>query len=107
MSKNLPSIKSSEKQSLANLQDTPHVDTSPSQPQSTSMSESDDEGPPPGYTRRLIPMIGIPADEIDENFDEAAWFKKLYDPDIIVVETTAVPRGWILVDGIYSSFWSY
>ena len=54
---------------------------------------------PPVYTRRLIPMKYIPVDEIDENFDEQAWFKKLYGPDIIVVATSGLPRGWILVDG--------
>ena len=44
-------------------------------------------------------MKYIPAEEIDENFDEQAWFKKLYVPDIIVVSTFGVPEGWILVDG--------
>ena len=44
-------------------------------------------------------MKYIPAEEIDENFDEQAWFKKLYGPDIIVVATSGLPRGWILVDG--------
>lgn len=55
--------------------------------------------PPPVYTRRLIPMKYIPAEEIDENFDEQTWFKKLYGPDIIVVSTFGLPEGWILVDG--------
>ena len=31
-------------------------------------------------------MIRIPADEIDENFDEDAWNKKVYGADIIVVD---------------------
>jgi hypothetical protein len=54
--------------------------------------------PKPGYTRRLIRMVLIPADE-DENFDEDAWNKKVYGPDVIIVDTHSVPKGWILVDG--------
>ena len=50
--------------------------------------------PKPGYTRRLIPMIRIPADEIDENFDEVAWNKKVYGADIIVVDKRSVPEGY-------------
>ena len=55
--------------------------------------------PKPGYTRRLIRMIRIPLDEIDEDFDEDAWNKKVYGPDIIVVDMRNVPKGWVLVDG--------
>jgi hypothetical protein len=55
--------------------------------------------PKPGYTRRLIRMIRIPLDEIDEDFDEAAWNKKVYGPDVIVVDMRNVPKGWVLVDG--------
>jgi len=46
-------------------------------------------------------MKYIPVDEIDENFDEQVWFKKLYGPDVIVVRTYGLPEGWILVDGDY------
>jgi hypothetical protein len=53
----------------------------------------------PGYTRRLIPMILIPLDEINENFDEDAWNKKAYGPDVIIVDRRLVPKGWVLVDG--------
>jgi hypothetical protein len=55
--------------------------------------------PKPGYTRRLIRMVRIPADEVDENFDEDAWNKKVYGPDVIIVSMRSVPKGWILVDG--------
>jgi hypothetical protein len=78
----------------------PNGETSASQRRPASVFGLDYDRPPPGYTRRLIPMIGIPADEVDENFDEVAWFKKLYGPDIIVVKTTYVPKEWVLVDGI-------
>lgn len=44
-------------------------------------------------------MICIPADEIDENFDQDAWNKQAYGPDVIVVDMHSVPKGWILVDG--------
>lgn len=55
--------------------------------------------PKPGYTRRLIRMIRIPWDEWHENFDEDAWNKKVYGPDIIIVDMRSVPKGWVLVDG--------
>jgi hypothetical protein len=55
--------------------------------------------PKPGYTRRLIRMVRIPADVVDENFDEDAWNKKVYGPDVIIVDMHSVPKGWILVDG--------
>ena len=48
---------------------------------------------------RLIPMKYLPVEEIDENFDEQAWIKKLYSPDIIVASTFGLPQGRILVDG--------
>ena len=49
--------------------------------------------PRPRYIRRLIPMIQIPADEIDENFDAAAWREKVYGPEIIIVHMVGVPKG--------------
>ena len=55
--------------------------------------------PKPGYTCRLIPIIRVPADEIDENFDEDAWNKKVFGADVIVVDMSSVPEGWVLVDG--------
>jgi len=55
--------------------------------------------PKPGHTRRLIRMVRVPADEVDENFDEDAWNKKVYGPDVIIVDMHSVPKGWILVDG--------
>ena len=72
---------------------------------STSQESSEEEysglwpDPKPGYTRRLISMIRIPIDQINENFDQDAWNKKVYGPDIIVVDMRAVPEGWVLVDG--------
>jgi len=65
----------------------------------TQIAESSENINAPIYTRRLIPMKYVPLNEIDENFDEKAWFKKLYGPDIIVVSTFGLPEGWILVDG--------
>jgi hypothetical protein len=43
-------------------------------------------------------MVLIPADEY-ENIDEDAWNKKVYGPDVIIVDMHSVPKGWILVDG--------
>jgi len=54
--------------------------------------------PKPGYTRRLIRMVRVPMFEMDENFDEDAWNKKVYGPDVIIVDMRCVPTGWILVD---------
>ena len=54
---------------------------------------------PPVYTTRLIRKIAIPADEVDENFDENEWYRKVYGPDIIVITHKGVPNGWVLVDG--------
>ena len=51
------------------------------------------------YTRRLIPRILARPSEIDEHFDVNEWYKKVYGPDIVVVSTSGVPDGWILVDG--------
>ena len=56
--------------------------------------------PKPGYTRRLIRMIHIPLDEIDEDFDEDAWNKKVYGPNVEVVDMRNIPKGWILVHDI-------
>ena len=55
--------------------------------------------PKPGYTRRLIRMIRVPLDEVEEDFDEDAWNKKAYGQDVIVVDIRNVPYGWVLVDG--------
>jgi len=38
----------------------------------------------PVYTRKLIPRIYIDPFEIDKNFDEEAWYKKAYGPDVII-----------------------
>jgi len=38
----------------------------------------------------------IPADEVDENFDEDAWNKKVYGPDVIVVDMHSVPKDGFL-----------
>src|SRR6266516_100489 len=76
------------------------VKNTPMSPPSPSTPESRNEHAPPVYTRRLIRRILIPGDEIDENFDEKEWFKKVYGPDIVIVQTDEdVPDGWILVDG--------
>lgn len=52
--------------------------------------------------RRLIRKILIPADELDEDFDQRAWDRKLYGPDITILSATGVPDGWVLVEGISS-----
>jgi len=49
-------------------------------------------------------MVRIPGDEVDENFDEVAWNKKVYGPDVVVVDMHSVPKGWILVDGDASTW---
>jgi hypothetical protein len=57
--------------------------------------------PKEGYTRRLIPMVRIPLDEIDDHFDEDAFNKKSY-PNVEIVDMHNVPKGWVLVNGIPS-----
>ena len=52
--------------------------------------------------RRLIRKILIPADELDEDFDQRAWDRRLYGPDITILAATGVPDGWVLVEGISS-----
>jgi hypothetical protein len=76
-------------------------DESPSQIQESFEEEYSGPYPKPksGHTRRLIQMVRIPADGVDENFDEDAWNKKVYGPDVIIVDMHSVPKGWILVDG--------
>ena len=54
-----------------------------------------------GYTRRLIRMKYCPPDEFDDTFDEAAWIKQAYGENVIVVDMDQVPKGWILVDGMF------
>ena len=44
-------------------------------------------------------MVRVPLDEVDEDFDEDAWNKKAYGPDVIVVDIRNVPHSWVLVDG--------
>ena len=72
-------------------------------PSSETIEEEEYSGPWPkpreGYTRRLIRIIRIPVDEIDENFDEDAWHKQVYGPHVIIVDMRSVPKGWVLVDG--------
>ena len=62
------------------------------------------KGNEPVYTRKLIPRVYIDPWEIDKNFDEEAWDKKAYGPDVIIVQKTEVPDGWIMVDGKPSLF---
>src|SRR5436190_12346438 len=74
----------------------------------TDISESNVvETPPPNTTtkipspaRKLVPMIPIPIEALKEDFDHSAWHRKLYGPDIIVVDVIEVPKGWVLVDGL-------
>ena len=76
---------------------------------STLNEESDEEEysdgfdpwpkPKPGYTRRLIPMVHVSLEEIHENFDQDALFKKAY-PNLEIVDIHNVPEGWVLVNGI-------
>jgi len=54
----------------------------------------------PVYTRRCVPRLYPDVMELDETFDEGAWEKKAYGPDVIIVARTEVPNGWILVDSI-------
>jgi hypothetical protein len=55
--------------------------------------------PKEGYTRRLIPVVLVPIDEIGDDFDEDAFNKKSY-PNVEIVDMRNVPKGWILVNGI-------
>ena|SRR5579859_6704767 len=81
------------------LKDIPDESPSPTQDSFAEEYSGPYPKPKPGYTRRLIRMVRIPADEVDENFDEDAWNKKVYGPDVIIVDMRSVPKGWILVDG--------
>ena len=106
--KGVPSFNTSKNSEHAqSVQESPLDIPHPAAQQPPSVALLQDDDLRPGYTRRLIPMIGIPAEEIDENFDEAAWFKKVYGPDVTVVQTVGVPDGWILVDRIDTLFLSY
>jgi len=78
----------------------------PDESPSPTQESSDEEysgiypKPKPGYTRRLIRKVLIPVSVWSaENFDEDAWLKKVYGPDVIIVDMRSVPDGWILVDG--------
>ena len=51
------------------------------------------------YTCHLVPQYYIGLEEIDENFDQVAWQKRVYGPDVIIVTDSVVPDGWILIDG--------
>jgi len=86
-----------------NLKEAPaKPDESPSPTQESSDEEYSGiyPKPKPGYTRRLIRMVLIPVSVwAAENFDEDAWLKKVYGPDVIIVDMHSVPKGWILVDG--------
>jgi len=55
--------------------------------------------PKPGYTRRLIPMVRISLEEIDDTFDEDAFIKQAYQ-NVEIVDMCNVPKGWVLVNGI-------
>jgi hypothetical protein len=82
-----------------------HWDESPSPNQESieeDCSNNFDPWPKPksGYTRRLIRMVHIPLDEIDEDFDEDAWNRKVYGPNVEIVDMRNVPKGWVLVHGI-------
>jgi hypothetical protein len=48
--------------------------------------------PKEGYTRRLVPMVRIPFDEIGDDFDEDAFNKKSY-PNVEIVDMRIVPKG--------------
>jgi len=54
-----------------------------------------------GYTRQLIRRVYISLDELldEETFDEDAWEKKVYSPNVIIVDNEVVPKVWILIDG--------
>lgn len=81
-----------------------HRDESPTPNQESVEEEYSDDldpwpKPKPGYTRRLIPMIRVSLEEIDDNFDEDAFIKKVYR-NVEIVDMHNVPKGWVLVNGI-------
>ena len=81
-----------------------HRDESPAPNEESSEDEYYDgfnpwPKPKPGYTRRLIPKVRISLEDIEENFDEVAFYKKAY-PNLQIVDVRNVPEGWILVNGI-------
>lgn len=50
------------------------------------------------YTRRLIPAVLVPINEISDDFDEDAFNKKTY-PNVEIVDMRNVLKGWVLVNG--------
>ena len=68
-----------------------------------SHEASETESPKPSsrqYTQRLIRRKYIPLDEIDDNFNEQEWMKKLYGEDVRIVNSVdEVPERWILIEG--------
>lgn len=80
------------------------MDESPPPNQETSEEEYGDgfdiwPKPKQGYTRRLIPAVLVPIDEISDDFDEDAFNKKSY-PNVEIVDMRNVPKGWVLVNRI-------
>ena len=81
-----------------------HRDESPTPNQESVEEEYSDDidpwpKPKPGYTRRLIPTVRVSLEEIDNNFDEDAFIKKVYR-NVEIVDMHNVPKGWVLVNGI-------
>ena len=53
------------------------------------------------YTRRLVKIIPVSIEDIDEDFDEDEFIKGCYGSDIEIVSKHGIPPGWILVDGTF------
>lgn len=51
------------------------------------------------YTRRLVKIIPVSMEDMDENFDEDDWIKGCCGPDIKIVAKHGIPHGWVLIDG--------
>ena len=73
------------------IPDLAHLQNSPCAPdQSTNVL-------PP--MQRLIPRILAQPGDV-YNDDEQAWYRKKYGREIVLIGAIAVPKGWILVEGI-------
>jgi hypothetical protein len=53
------------------------------------------------YTRRLVKIIPVWIEDMDEDFDEDEWIKGCYGSDIKIVSKHGIPHGWILIDGTF------
>ena len=44
-------------------------------------------------------MVRVSLEEINDNFDEDAFIKKVYR-NVEIVDMRNVPKGWVLINGI-------